>query len=240
MTVTTRDARLLVQLAERPGPLSTLLVHPAGGGLGQYLAVAAHLSRHGDVFGIRAAGLLPGEEPVADVEEMTSTYLGLLDRVPGRPGLLLGWSLGGVIAWELAARMAQDGPAPAVVLIDSFAELPPLTDEEHAGIVERSAGHLDTGIDAARVRAATLAHLRAAAAHRTRSRAAGPCLLLTCAGPGRQRQTTAWRELDDRLTVGELDCGHFEVFAPQHHDRLTTYLDGFLAPLTDTPRETPR
>ncbi|WP_432148829.1 alpha/beta fold hydrolase [Streptomyces sp. bgisy029] len=240
MTATTPDARLLVQFATRPGPLSSLLIHPAGGGLGQYLAVAARLSRHGDVFGIRAAGLLPGEEPVADVEEMIRTYLGLIGTLRERPGLLFGWSLGGVIAWELAARMAQDGPAPAVVMIDSFAGLPRATEEDRTDVIERSVSHLNTGVDADRVRATARAHIRAATGHRTRSRGTGPALLVSCAGPDRQLQTAAWQELDDRLTVRELDCGHFEVFAPQHQEHLITHLDSFLPSLIDVDRETPR
>ncbi|WP_353940570.1 alpha/beta fold hydrolase [Streptomyces sp. HUAS MG91] len=243
MPATTHGTKLLVPLAQRPGPLSSVLLHPAGGGLGQYLGTAARLARHGSVFGIRAAGLLPGEEPHDDVAEMTRAYLDLLGRIPDRPRVLVGWSLGGVLAWELAAHLAEDGPAPAVVLIDSFTEH--TTPDAGArtlvlDAIEKSVSHLGDGTDAARARTTALAHVTASAAHRTRSRPGGPALLMACAGPERDQQIAAWHELTDRLTVRDLDCGHFEVFEAAHQPRLLSHLDDFLDRLTDTPRETPR
>ena len=108
---------LLIPVKRGSGSPSVVLP-PAGGGIGSCLGVAAHLARRGPVCGIRASGLMPGEDPDHDVAAMVQRYWEVLHDI-GTPRLLLGWSLGGALAWELALRYAESGHQPAVVMIDS-------------------------------------------------------------------------------------------------------------------------
>ncbi|MFD4634013.1 alpha/beta fold hydrolase [Streptomyces sp. NPDC058284] len=113
---------VLTPFGRQSGALNTVVFHPAGGGLGQYVTLLSRLARRGPVHGVRAMGLVPGEEPGRTVDAMVERYLGLIRDLPDRPNLLVGWSLGGLLAWEAGTRLAAEGPAPAVVMIDSFAE----------------------------------------------------------------------------------------------------------------------
>ncbi|WP_328471496.1 alpha/beta fold hydrolase [Streptomyces sp. NBC_00448] len=231
---------LLMTLGRRSGPLDSVLIHPAGGGLGQYLRLARRLARHGTVYGIRAAGLLPGERPERSVPRMTAAYRELLDALPRPPALLAGWSLGGILAWELAAEAAAAGtaggtPPPAVVMIDSHPELEPdnaLLRSHPLDSIEHSAGGLSSGFEPALLRSTAAAHLTAARAHRVRQPSDTPTLLLACASPDREAQIARWRSLATRLTVRDLDCGHFDVFTPPHHGQLLRHIQPFIDRLT--------
>ncbi|HZG04689.1 MAG TPA: thioesterase domain-containing protein [Streptomyces sp.] len=217
-----------------PGPRSVLL-HPAGGGLGPYLGIALQLSRRGAVHGVRAAGLMTGEEPDRSVPAMVRRYLALVDGLGEPPGLLLGWSLGGVLAWELASVLAGRGHRPRVVMIDSPA-LPVAHDPgERRTLRDRvleSAGAAPHGHDAALVARTTDAHLEAVGAHRVRSAHDCPTLLITCTGGASggndSAHLAAWRALAADLRVREIPCGHFEVLTPRHLPAVMDHLTAFL------------
>jgi non-ribosomal peptide synthetase component F/thioesterase domain-containing protein len=95
------------------------LVHPAGGHVLCYRALADGLGR--PVHGLQAAGL-HGEQPaLADARGMAALYLkAVRGAQPRGPYLLGGWSSGGVIAFEMARQLEQQGEAVRqVVLIDT-------------------------------------------------------------------------------------------------------------------------
>ena len=106
---------------QRGGPGTPwVLVHPAGGGVLCYQDLAATLARAGGgpVYGLQAPGLA-GEQPALDsIEAFATLYLGALRRrQPHGPYRLGGWSSGGVIAFEMARQLEQQGETVQPVLM---------------------------------------------------------------------------------------------------------------------------
>ncbi|MFJ5842518.1 thioesterase domain-containing protein [Streptomyces shenzhenensis] len=236
-TATTNTQPLLIPFGGRgkgPAPadsLSTVLFHPSGGRLGPYLGLVGHLSRRGPVSGVRGRGLHPGESPHDDVRAMADLYAGLLSELPEPPGLLAGWSLGGLLAWEVAHRLPADGPRPAVVMVDSFAEPWSACHTARGQLRERILGGLPATTSAEeRARAAHTAdaHLTASAAHRATTGRPGPALLLACASEERAAQKDDWLRRDPSLDVRALPCAHFEVFDAARSPLLLRHVDDFL------------
>lgn len=73
------------------------------------------------VFGLEAPGLHPGEAPCRSVEEMAHRYLAEIRALePTGPYYLAGYSFGGLVAYEIAQRLASDGAELALlVLLDT-------------------------------------------------------------------------------------------------------------------------
>jgi len=105
--------------AERP----LFCVHPVGGNILAYRKLADLLAGRYDIFGLRSLGLRRGEIPLADFSSMVGHYLAAVRKQsPNGPYRLCGWSLGGMIALEMAARLQAEGDEVEVVfMIDSYA-----------------------------------------------------------------------------------------------------------------------
>jgi thioesterase domain-containing protein/acyl carrier protein len=110
---------------ESPG---IFCVHPAGGYATVYAELARQLPFECSVYGIQARGLGQGEESFESLEEMLSAYLSaIIKQQPRGPYCFIGYSSGGIIAYELAQRLSARGEAiKFVVLLDSI--LPSKTD----------------------------------------------------------------------------------------------------------------
>ncbi len=81
-------------------------VHPAGGYAVAFHHLAAALPSRLPVWGLQAKGMETNEVPHASIAEMTEAYLAAIRAVqPVGPYRLLGWSIGGMIAHEMACRL---------------------------------------------------------------------------------------------------------------------------------------
>ncbi|HET9143118.1 thioesterase domain-containing protein [Actinophytocola sp.] len=114
----------LQQIQRGDGSLPALfLVHPASGQVGSYSALAHELGEEFTVFGLQAAGLYTGAEPVRTVPAMARAYLEAVRAVqPTGPYLLGGCDTGAAIAYEMATRL---GPAEVRLLAAIDAGLVP-------------------------------------------------------------------------------------------------------------------
>jgi amino acid adenylation domain-containing protein/FkbM family methyltransferase len=95
-------------------------VHPVGGNVLCYAELARRLDR--PVYGLQSLGL-GGGEPQESVEAMAVTYTAAVTAAqPEGPLALAGWSIGGVIAWEMARQLARTGrQVESVILLDTLA-----------------------------------------------------------------------------------------------------------------------
>ncbi|WP_441247464.1 condensation domain-containing protein [Kitasatospora sp. McL0602] len=108
--------------AEPDGRPALALLHPVGGTLMCYGELVRLLPDNLDVVGLeRVAGAHPAD---ASYRALTDRYAtALAEALPGRPIALCGWSLGGVLAHSVAARLTELGHQVVLVsLLDSLAQ----------------------------------------------------------------------------------------------------------------------
>lgn len=111
----------LVEIQRRGSNPPFFCVHPADGTVLSYIHLARHLGSQQPFYGLQV--VTPNPETGGQVEEMASRYIQAIQTVqPQGPYLLGGWSLGGVIALEMAQQLQQSGHEVALLaLIDSWA-----------------------------------------------------------------------------------------------------------------------
>jgi amino acid adenylation domain-containing protein len=101
---------LLVALQPDGMRPACFLVHPPGGIVICYQALAQHLGNDRPCYGIRARGLHGETELPASLEEMAAEYVAAIRTVqPQGPYHLSGWSMGGVVAYEMAQQLRNQG-----------------------------------------------------------------------------------------------------------------------------------
>ena len=111
-------------------------VHPAGGAAGMFRALEAHVNADVPIYGLQAPGIDQSvkQEVPSSVRAMAERYVDAVRAAqPDGPYAMLGWSLGGTVAHEMAAMLELDGARVTVLLmLDSRpgADTAPARDEE--------------------------------------------------------------------------------------------------------------
>ncbi|HEX2211108.1 MAG TPA: amino acid adenylation domain-containing protein [Longimicrobium sp.] len=92
------------------GARPLFVVHAAGGGVLSYGALARHLGPGVALYGLQSRGLEGEHLPRTRVQEMAAGYLAELREVqPEGPYRLGGWSMGGLVAFEMARMLEAAG-----------------------------------------------------------------------------------------------------------------------------------
>lgn len=103
------------------GPVQVILLHPSGGELFCYIPLVKALRADIGVIGFAAdprdAAVVPGEGLVTSAARIART---LVERDLLRSCALVGWSYGGVLAFEVGRQIEQaTGQRPPIVLLDA-------------------------------------------------------------------------------------------------------------------------
>jgi len=108
---------------QQPEPF--VCVHPVAGDVSVFLDLAQAMPATIPFWAIQAEGLEPGQEPLASIEAMAQANLqALTERGMARPRWIGGYSLGGLIAFEMARQLHERGTPPErVIIIDTPAPL---------------------------------------------------------------------------------------------------------------------
>ncbi|HVX60395.1 MAG TPA: alpha/beta fold hydrolase [Pirellulales bacterium] len=93
-------------------------VHPAGGTVFCYRELARHLDAQRPIYGLQARGIDGCQPPHTRIEDMAADYIAAMRSVqPAGPYLLAGWSLGGILAFEMARQLAAAGQQTALLAV---------------------------------------------------------------------------------------------------------------------------
>jgi len=103
------------------GTVPAYLLHAVGGSVFEYAALVRELAGRYRLYGIEAGGLRADTRPAGSLAEMADRYAQAIRTCqPTGPYRLIGWSMGGVLAFETARRIEDSGGTVGlVVLIDT-------------------------------------------------------------------------------------------------------------------------
>ena len=123
----TRQYHPLIVPIRREGQLLPLFcVHPVDGWVGQYGELSRFIDQKRPIIGIRARGMEPTEIPLPTVEQAVTEYIDAIKTVQKNgPYHILGFSAGGIYAYELACQLVEKGDRVVFLgIIDKSIPLP--------------------------------------------------------------------------------------------------------------------
>ncbi|MFC5743592.1 non-ribosomal peptide synthetase [Dyella tabacisoli] len=106
------------------------LIHPIGGEVQYAFDLTRHLDADQPVYALAASGIAAGETPHASIVGMARVYLEAMRHVQASgPYLVAGWSLGGMIAYEIACQLLAAGEEVGFVGMIDTGSSPHLREE---------------------------------------------------------------------------------------------------------------
>jgi amino acid adenylation domain-containing protein len=108
----------LVELSAGVSEPPLFLVHPVGGTVFAYAPLARELAGAFRVYGLEAPGLRQPGATAVSLAGLADDYTARIRAAqPGGPYRLAGWSMGGVIAFEVARRLEEAGAEVALLAL---------------------------------------------------------------------------------------------------------------------------
>lgn len=144
----------LVKIQSGNSTLPFFCVHPSGGNVLCYAALAHHLGPQQTFYGLQSWALSGVNFPHTTIEDMATHYLNEMKTVqPHGPYFLGGWSMGGVVAFEIAQQIQmQREQVGLLALLDSRAPAPAPDISEITELLLMQTFAQDLGLDLKSIR----------------------------------------------------------------------------------------
>jgi amino acid adenylation domain-containing protein/non-ribosomal peptide synthase protein (TIGR01720 family) len=121
----------LVRLHDGVAEPPLFCIHGLGGHVAAFVPLARQLRPERLVYGLQAQGLAADQQPHNRIEDMAAYYVDEIRSLqPQGPYLLAGWSMGGLIALEVARRLNDVGQHVGLVaMLDTHLAVPDHEDQ---------------------------------------------------------------------------------------------------------------
>ncbi len=130
----TIDTNVLVRFHDNKQRKPVYFIHPSGGSVHWYTMLAKELKDIIPFYGIQAKGVDGKEEPHTTIEEMAAYYISAIKEIqPEGPYKIASWSMGVVIAYEVARQLLEQGEkVERLIILDQGPYLPLAKAEDDA------------------------------------------------------------------------------------------------------------
>jgi amino acid adenylation domain-containing protein len=110
----------LVLLRPSEYKLPLFCIHPLGGNLFDYYTLSKKLDPQRPIYGLQPRGIDGKQQPIERIEDMASYFIQVIQTVqPQGPYFILGYSFGGIVAFEIARQLTEQGKKVAFLgLVD--------------------------------------------------------------------------------------------------------------------------
>jgi thioesterase domain-containing protein len=108
----------IVPLRSRGARRPFFCVHPAGGLVNCFIPLVRFLDQDQPFYGFQAYGFEDGQEPISDIVTMAARYIVDMQRIQTTgPYQIGGWSMGGLIAYEMAQQLHSAGERVSLLVM---------------------------------------------------------------------------------------------------------------------------
>jgi amino acid adenylation domain-containing protein len=130
----------LVPIKPDGSKMPLYIVHGAGLNVLLFNALAMNMDAEQPVYGLQARGLNGIDEPLDVMEDIAANYIAeIVAKNPEGPYALAGYSLGGIIAYEMANQLMTAGKeVKMVAMFDTYADRSDINDSKAKKIVDKT------------------------------------------------------------------------------------------------------
>jgi acetoacetyl-CoA synthetase len=129
----------LVQLKAGSEKPPVFIAHGLGGSVMDFFQVVKHVETPHPIYGMQAKGIDGIEEPLDRIEDMARYSLEAVRQLqPRGPYLLIGFSLGGLVALEMAQQLIASGEKIRLLaMLDSYPHVSSLSGSQRVRLANR-------------------------------------------------------------------------------------------------------